>query len=146
MPVIRFTDADRLASTVMEKGSARAILAALDAQPAKSQNSINYWATFKIVDGPYMGKELKCCFNTKTEIASLLGTMKFFPASDLMKIRAAVDGIPFNKVDWTVELVTEDLLNKPLDLIYDTATVDGDLINVITNFVPPGKATATIPF
>ena len=146
MAVIQFTEADKLASRIMEKGAERAVLSELEQKVSSSQKSVNFWATFKIINGPFMGKELKCCFNTETSEASLLGTMKFFPHSALMKVKAAVDNVKFESLDFSQPLDTDTIMNKPFDITFDTVAVEGDLINVITGFLPAGKATVQIPF
>lgn len=144
MAVIQFTDADKLAGKVMEKGGGTAIITEIEQKASASQKSVNFWATFKLIDGPYMNKELKCCFNTETNNASLLGTMKFFPHTYLMKIKVAIDKTKFE--DTPLQLDTDELLNKPLDITWDVNTVEGDLINSITSFLPAGTANGKVLF
>ena len=146
MAVIQFTQADKLAGKVMEKGGGTVQLTKLEQKASGSQKSVNFWATFRLTAGPYMGKELDCCFNTETSNASLLGNMKFFPHNQLLKVKAAIDGIKFDDVDVTTPMDTDTLMNRNLDITWDVVTVEGDLINVITNFLPAGKANGAVPF
>ncbi len=144
MAVIQFTEADKLAGKVMEKGGGTVIITEIEQKASTSQKSVNFWATFKLINGPFMNKELNCCFNTETNNASLLGTMKFFPHTYLMKIKAAIDKVKFE--DAPLQLDTDELLNKPLDITWDVNTVEGDLINSITAFLPAGTAIGKLPF
>lgn len=144
MAVIQFTDADKLAGKVMERGGGTVVLTSIEQKASSSQKSVNFWATFKIINGPFMNKELTCCFNTETNNASLLGTMKFFPHTYLMKVKAAIEKVKFEDV--SLDLDTDTLINKPLDVTWDVNTVDGDLINTITAFLPAGAANGKVPF
>jgi hypothetical protein len=130
----------------MEKGGGAAVLETIDAKASKSGKSINYWVDFKLIEGPYTGKILSCCFNSETENASLLGTLKFFPSSDLMKVKAAVNHVKFNDLDFDEPLDTDELLDKPFDLLWDVMPVDGDLLNVIIGFLPLGTVQAAPAF
>lgn len=137
MPVIKFTEADKMMGKTMEKGAYRALLTEITPPtPSKSQKSVSYFATFRISAGPYLNKELKIAFNTETNSASLLGTLQYNPARDLMKVVAAIKGTKYEDVE--LEVDTDVILNKPLGLLIDVETVEGNVENKITAFIPDG--------
>lgn len=141
MPIIRFTEADKLASKVLDKGGYTVQLTACDQKASASQKSINFFTTLTLVKGPAAGKELNPIFNTETKSVSLLQNAQFFPARDLAKIAAAVQGIPFEQFP-IGDIDTDTMMNKDFDIRVDIDTTSGDMINIITGFYPAGKATA----
>lgn len=146
MPVIQFTEGDRLAGKVMEKGGYSAEVAEIDGPKASaSQKSVTFFTTFRITEGKYLGKELTVAFNTGTNSSSMLGNMHYAPHRDLMKVAAAVQGVSLDSVP--LDLDTDTLKNKGLDLIVDALTSDGNIVNMIINFLPKGAAaTFKSPF
>ena len=145
MAVIKFTEADKLASKVLDKGGYTVELTDLQQKAAASQKSINFFVTLTLVDGPLTGKELTPIFNTETKAASVLGSAQFFPARDLVKIAAAIKGVKFD--DFPVgDVDLDEYKNKPFDIMVDQDTPSGDIINIITGFYPKGRATQKTPF
>ena len=140
MPVIHFTEADKLAGKVLEKGTYRAILADLkEPQQSSSKKSFTYVATFKLTEGVAAGKKLEVCYNTETSSSSLLGTRQYAPTRDMLKLAAAVKDIPFDDVP--LDFDSDTIVNKPLDLLIDTATSEGNILNFIAGYAPEGKGT-----
>lgn len=144
MPVIQFDDSDKLAGKVAEKGAYTMELTEIRAEASKSAKSVNYWTTFRITKGPLLNKEFGCSFNTSTKNQSLLGTMQFFPAHDLMKVAAAIQNVKFDDVSLNID--TDTLLNKPLDVNVDIAIVEGAMVNILVSFAPTGILTKGAPF
>jgi hypothetical protein len=141
MSIIHFTEADRLAGKLLEKGNYSMMLTELEGKASKSAKSINYWATFKIAQGPLTGKELKVCFNTESD-ASILGNLQMMPARDLLKLAAAVNGVKFDEVPLDID--PETLLNRSFEggVGVQPTEKGGDLINTITGFFTTGAAAA----
>ena len=148
MPIIQFTPGDFLAGKVMEKGPYRIEMTEIDQKASASQKSVNFWTTFTVTEGPYQGKELKCCFNTETSNSSVLGSTQFFPHRDLLKVKAAALGLPFDEQSLGMSMDTDELLNKPMDAMIDVFPnkETGELVNTIVVFLPLGKASAAPVF
>lgn len=145
MPIIQFSEADKLAGATMDKGGYPAIIAEIAApQASKSGKSVTYWATFRIAAGKYEGKELRVGFNTETNSSSILGTAQFMPAGNLLMVAAAVQKINFEDVPLNVD--TDSLVNQPLDLMISPETSEGNLVNRIDVFLPSGSSSAASPF
>lgn len=148
MAVIQFTESDKLAGKLMEKGGQTVQITEIQGPTAsKSQKSVNFFTTLKVVKGPFMNKEIQVCFNTETKNVSLLGSMQFFPHRDLLKIKAAIEGVKFDEVG--LNLDTDALLNKPFDVIFgvEPNADGGELVNTVTGFFPEGKASgSSTPF
>ena len=142
MPVFHFTAADKLAAKMLEKGTYRAVLTDLkEPQQSSSKKSFTYEATFVLTTGAYIGKKFEVFFNTETSATKVLGTRQYSPVQDLMKVAAAVKDIKFDEVE--LDFSSEDLLNKPLDLLIDTVVSEGNIINFIAGYVPEGKGVPT---
>ncbi len=149
MPIIQFTDADRLQSTTMDAGWYKAIVRTIDIKAAKSETSTNFWTEFEITsEGKYKGKELKCCFNTKSNGASVLdGGLYMRPSSDLGLLYAAVNNLV--NANGVLDLYqvpdamdTDNMLVKEFDLKVGLDTTGGALLNIPETFLPAGKATS----
>jgi hypothetical protein len=140
MPVIHFTESDKLAGKVLEKGTYRAILTELkEPQQSSSKKSFTYVATFKLTEGIAVGKKLEVCYNTETSSSSVLGNRQYAPTRDMLKLAAAVKDVKFD--DISLDFDSDEILNKPLDLLVDTATSEGNIVNFITGYAPEGKGT-----
>jgi hypothetical protein len=140
LPVIHFTESDKLAGKVLEKGTYRAILTELkEPQQSSSKKSFTYVATFKLTEGIAVGKKLEVCFNTETSSSSVLGNRQYAPTRDMLKLAAAVKGVKFDDVP--LDFDSDEILNKPLDLLVDTATSEGNIVNFISGYAPEGKGT-----
>lgn len=145
MPIIQFTESDRLAGATMEKGGYPAIVAEIAPPSAsKSGKSVTYWTTFRIAAGKYQGKELRVGFNTETSNSSILGSVQFMPAGNLMQVAAAVQKKKFEEIDLNVD--TDSLVNQPLDLMISPETSEGNLVNRIDAFLPSGASQAANVF
>lgn len=146
MAVISFTESDKLAGKLVDKGGYTMMMTECEAKPSKKGTSINYWATFKITKGDSLNKELKITFNSATESTSLLGAMNLMPSRELLKLSAAVNNVPFKDVD--LNLDTDSLLNRNFDGIIGVVpnVESGELMNVISAFFPEGKATGAPAF
>lgn len=140
MPVIHFTESDKLAGKVLEKGTYRAILVALkEPVQSSSKKSFTYVAEFKLTEGVAVGKKLEVCFNTETSSSSVLGNRQYAPTRDMLKLAAAVKDVKFD--DIPLDFDSDEILNKPLDLLVDTATSEGNIVNFIAGYAPEGKGT-----
>ncbi len=146
MAIIKFTEADKLATKIMEKGGYRAQISELTQKASSKQTSVNYWTTIKIVqEGPYLGKELEVCFNSETNAASILGTLQMFPARDLLRVKAAIENIKLDDVD-VDNFDTDTIMNRDFDVVVGIATVEGNILNSVQNFLPAGSTQGKQPF
>jgi hypothetical protein len=138
MPIIQFTQADRLAAVRAEPGwYPVTIVNVSDATPSSSKKSISYEVTFQIADGKYKGKEHSIFYNTETNSSSVLGTRQYTPAAEMLHIAAILAGKKFNDVDLTVD--TSTWIGSPLDAKFVVEAVEGNLQNKITEFAPAGQ-------
>lgn len=145
MGVLKFTVGDKLAAVVIDKGWYPCIVKEIGSGAAsKSGKSITYNVTFQLAEGPRKGKEHEVAFNTETSSISLLGNRQFFPDNQFLVLQAAVKGIKLDDVD--LQMDTDDLLNKPLDIQFDVAMADGTPVNIATGFAPAGKGTSGVPW
>ena len=135
MAVIHFTDADKMQTTIIEAGIYPSMVTKLEG-PTKSGSgkSNNYFCDIMITDGKYKGKTRTIVFNTESNNPSLLGTMQFFPVSHMLLLWAAIN----NTKPESVDVDTDELMQKPFDAAWAVATVDGSLLNTITAFYPKG--------
>src|ERR1700733_12008437 len=124
MSIIRFTEADRLAGTTMEKGGYTFQITEIDGPRAsQSQRSINYFVTIRCTEGKYINKELTLLFNTEMRERSLMGTQQFFPTRDFMLISAAQQSKKLDEI--SLDIDPEDLKNVSFDAMVDAVTADG---------------------
>lgn len=147
MPVIQFTEADKLAGKTLEKGVYVAEITEIDGPKAsQSQKSINFFVKFRITKGPVTNKELMVAFGSGISNGSVLGGLQFLPHRDLLKVKAAIDDVKFDDINTNLD--TDELLHKPLDIAVGIETSDGNLVNTITAFLPAGKgeAATSAPF
>ena len=151
--LIQFTPSDKLAATVAEPGWVKAIMTECEGKQSKSGNSINFWAVFKIIEGKYVDKEVKCTFNTAVNSSSVLGGMYMMPHLTMMQIEACVNNrVKDGKLDMQsvpLGFNSDDLLNKPLDIEIGTAPDEnGGMFNFPKNFLPAGQSASTskVPF
>lgn len=141
MPIIQFTDSDKLAAITADAGFYQAVVKEMDMKASGSGKSVNVWTTFEITqEGKYKGKEIKCCFNSEVNNASMLGGTQFRPQSDILVLAAAIKGVTLQEVD--LALNTDDLLLKGFDLQVGVDVAEGLPVNNTGNFVPFGKATS----
>lgn len=143
MAVIQFTEADKLAGRLMDKGPATVQVTEIDGpRPSTSQKSVNFFTTLQVTKGPFMSKEFTICVNSETKDPSLLGTMQFFPMVTFAKMVAAIRNVKFD--DLAVgSLDTDEVLNKPFDVIIGQEIVGGNMINTVGNsYYPAGTALA----
>lgn len=145
MPVIQFTEADRLAGKALEAGGYSAQITEISGPKASaSQKSVSFFVIIQITKGPFLNKELNVAFNTETRSASILGGMQWFPHREMLKIKAAIDNSNLDTVDLNFD--TDTLLDKPFDIMV-AATVDGGaIVNIISAWLPAGKASTAVPF
>jgi hypothetical protein len=143
MAVIQFTDADKLAGRLMDKGPATVQISEIDGPKAsQSAKSINFFLTLQVTKGPFLNKELSMCINSETKDPSLLGTMQFFPQLTFGKIVAAIRGIKFEDLP-VGNIDTDEVLMKPFDVIIGQEVVGGNIINTVGfSFYPAGSAAA----
>jgi hypothetical protein len=141
--VINFSEADKLAGRLMDKGPATVQISEIDGPKAsQSQKSVNYFLTIQVTKGPFMNKEFSICVNSETKEPSLLGTMQFFPQVTFGKIIAAIRNIKFEDLP-VGNLDTDECLLKPFDVIVSQEIVAGNIINTIGgSFYPAGTAAA----
>lgn len=141
MAIIRFTEADKLAGKILEKGAYSAVISKINGPMASaSKKSVTYETSFQLTKAPYAGKELDIFFNSETSANGMLGTRQYCPHSKLLNVKAAVQNVLFDQVNLDID--TDELINQPLDIIVDIVTSEGNLMNIITGFVPTGKGAA----
>jgi len=140
MPVIHFTVADGLQTAVVENGSYPCMMISCEGPKASGSGKSNhYFAEIQISDGKYKGKVKKITFNTGiNEMFAPSGSMQMEPHTKLQIIEAAIGNFKFIPKDF--DLDTDNLLNKPFEAQWVTATTDGQLYNNVTNFFPVGTA------
>ena len=143
MSIIEFNEGDRLQSQIADIGWYSARITEMEIKASKQQTSINYWTTFTI-DGPkFRGKEIKICYNSASNGSSILGSMHMVPHSDILKVFAAVQNVPLKDVNLQVD--TDTLMDKPIDIKLDTAMGDGRPMNILVDYLPAGKGTGAKP-
>lgn len=146
MPIISFTPADALQTTMAEAGNYNAVISQIEGpKQSQSQKSLNFFVTFRVTDGPLAGKEFTICLNSGMNNASILGGMQFMPANAFLQIEAAI----LNKKVEPVarpDFDTDTLINKPLTLGIAVSTDEGKLLNVINSFLPYGSTQGAVPF
>lgn len=150
MPIIRFTEADRLSSTLVPTGWYTATITEIDGPKAsKSEKSVNFFTKFQLTANgsskSYAGKELQIVFNTKSSAPSLLGTQQYMPHSHYFAVASAI----FNKSreELPLDLDTDTLVGKPLDIKIEKGIHEGVPMNWILAFVPAGTGKdASVPF
>lgn len=142
MAVITITQTDLLASTRLEAGVYPAMMTKVDCKPSKSGKGTNFWISFTIIDGQYKGKEHLVLYTTAaTGDGGMLDKLQTITRTDLARIKAAIN----NESVKPGEIETDELLNKPLDLIFGLMIIGGFPINAITGYAPLGKGSST-PF
>lgn len=143
MAIIRFTDADRMASIVVPTEWYRAEVTEIDGpKESQSKSSFNFFTKFQIIDGPYAGKELGVVFNTKTKSPSVLGSQQFLPSAWMLPLAAAVNNVSREEVK---EIDTEKILRKPFDLKVEKGIIEGVPMNTILAFLPDGAGKNEAP-
>lgn len=146
MPVISFTAADALQTSLAEQGNYNAILSKIDGPKAsQSQKSVSFYVDIRITEGPLAGKEITICLNSGVRNASILGGMQFLPQATFLQIEAAilnkkVEPVPRPDFD------TDTLLNKPLAISLGVGTDEGKLMNIVNCFLPYGSVQGAVPF
>lgn len=143
MAIIQFTAADKMAAVTMDAGWQPSMITEVKAAASKSMKSINYWVTFRVIEGKYLGKEQQVCFNSEVNTASVLGSMQFLPAELLLRVAAAIEKKTLDEV--ALELDTDKLAGQQLDVYYALDTpVGGQPMNIVTNWLP-FKTGSTAP-
>lgn len=133
MPVLSFTQADVLATKIIESGKYPAIVCKIEQKASKEKTSTHFFVDFRIIDGPYKGKELSIVANTKTKDPSYLtGFGYMVPTAVFMQIDAAIKRKPV--AEGNVD--TDELLNQPLDIMVTADAFDGVLVNLVKSFKP----------
>lgn len=135
MAVIRFTEADKLATKTIAAGLYPSEVSLIDGpKKSSSAKSVNYFIDISVTEGPFKGKTRTIVFNTETNSPSLLGDMQFFPVAYMMLLAGAALGreIGAEAID------TDTILHKPFEAAWGTTTVEGRLINIILDFHPVG--------
>jgi len=137
MPVIHFTAADALQTTVVKPNIYPTEITNIDG-PKKSTSgkSINFIVDFQITEGEYKGKLRTVMFNDEMNNISLMGDMQFFPKAYFLNLDSAITGRTVTPEDYALDL--DSLKHKPFDAAWGVQTVDGHLINVINSFHPRG--------
>jgi|ERR1035438_2642171 hypothetical protein len=146
MAILNFTPGDKLASTVIDSGWYTAVLETIDG-PKKSGSgkSVNFFNDFKITKGPFVEKLIPYNMTSGSDKSSILGTMQWNPHTHYMHVAAAVLRVPFGEVP--LNLDTEDLLHKEIDIKVEKVIAEGVVMNIIIGFLPAGEGSKqTIPF
>lgn len=143
MPVIQMTQADALQTMKVEAGTYAGMLTKVEVKPNQKGTGNNFFLTFTITaEGKYKGKELNPCISPNMKEGSLLGSMQFMPKGTFNMIEAAVNDKPIDGTDHMID--TDNLENRPMDLLIGVQSVDGNLVNTITGFYPLGKGGAVV--
>lgn len=141
MPVLHFTESDKMAAKILEKGVYSVEVTKVGApEKSGSGKSFTHAAKFMVNAGPYINKELEVMFNTGTSSNSMLGNRQYAPARDVMKVAAAALGVQLDDVP--LDLDTDTLLGKTIDVQVDVVTSEGNLCNIIQMYAPHGKLSA----
>ena len=146
MPILNFTPADKLATTVIDSGWYTAQLETIEG-PKKSGSgkSVNFFNDIKIVQGPFTEKTIPFNMTTGSDKTSVLGTMQWNPYTKFMEIAAAIEGTTLAEVP--LNLDTDTLLHRPFDIKVEKIIAEGVVMNTISGFLPAGKgANAALPF
>lgn len=146
MPIVSFTPGDALNSVLLKDDSYTGEIVEIKPPTrSSSDKSLLYWGTVVITQGEFKGKEFTICFCTGTKDPSVLGKNMFLPYSEMLVIQSVLEGealAPTSK-----QFDTDDLLNREMDLkIKKTINNDGMPCNLITAWLPVGKATGPVPF
>ena len=145
MSIIKFTEGDKLAAVTAEAGWYIMSLTKLEARKSKNSESMNYFATFAILDeGRYQNKEIDQCYNTSTKNASVLGGWVGFPDTDILKIAAATKGVDLKDVD--LNLDTDELLNVPFKGKVDVFIGDSGPLNRVIDYKHVNYQVSEKPF
>lgn len=149
MPVIKFTQADKLKSALLPDGWYNAEITKIEG-PKKSSGgkSFNTFFTITVIEGDYKDKELLLVFNNKMNNPSVAGTMQLWPQEYMLQLVAAVHGIPFDEII-PDNVNTDDLLHVPFDVKVIRGVYEGIPTNTIQAFLPYNKGVEesnTVPF
>ncbi len=147
MSILKFTAADKLASTVIDSGWYTGCLDSIEGPKASSSGkSVNFFNDIKITQGPFAEKTIPFAMSTGSDRSSLLGSMQWNPHTKYMEIWAAVYGKTLAEVPESFD--TEELLHKEMDIKVEKIIAEGIPMNVILGFLPKGKAAAAnaVPF
>lgn len=138
MPIIQFTQGDKLASLIMDKGIYPAVIKEIPTATASgSGKSVSYFVDITVTgEGKYAGKELRVAFNSGVSNRSMLGGLQFEPVRSFLTIYAAQKNMKMEEVP--LEFDTDDIIG-PIDIQVDHDTTDGQLSNIITAFLPRGS-------
>lgn len=141
MPIITFTESDKLAAVTADAGFYQAVTKTMEMKASSSGKSTCFWTEFEITsEGKFKGKEIKVCFNSEMNSASMLNGIQFRPHSDILVLYAATHGIALQEVP--LNMNSDDILLKGFDLQVGV-DIDGGLpVNNTGNFLPLGKATS----
>lgn len=140
MPIIQFTESDKLAAVTADAGWYKAVVKTMDMKASGSGKSVNFWTEFEITEGKFKGKEIKVCFNTEVNSASMLGGTQFRPNSDILVLYAAIMNVLLAEVPLSMN--TDDLMLKEFDLQVGLDIAEGIPVNNTLGFLPAGKATS----
>ena len=145
MPIIQFTPADALQTTVVETGCYPTAIVKIDG-PTKSGSgkTYNYFIDFQITEGRYKGKERTIMFNTGSSEPFNPGSMQMLPQSYLLVIDAAINNKKVEAIDYALD--TDTLLHAPFDADWISILSEGRPVNQITGFHPSGYAKSAPAF
>lgn len=146
MAVIRFTDADKLASVLVPTEWYKTEITEIDGpKKSSSEKSFNFFTKIQIIEGPYTGKELTIVFNTGTKSPSVLGTAQFMPHSYFIPVAAAILNVSREQVPQELDL--ETIVRKPFDCKIEKGIHEGVPMNTILTFLPAGMGKdQAVPF
>ena len=145
MPILKFTDKDKLASKILPPGYYPFEVVEIG-EPKKSSagKSFNIVGKFRIIeDEGYAGKELEIMFNTKMNNPSVKGTMNLMPHFYLLHLAAATAGTTLDEVP--DDLDTDSLKGLKFDGRVEKIVSEGIVLNAITGFVPYGTGDNASP-
>ena len=138
MAILKFTQADKLASAIMPAGYYSFEVAEIGEPVASgSKKSMNLHSKFHVIDDEkFTGKELKITFNTGMDRPSVLGTMCLMPHTWIQQLAAATADIDILEVP--DDLDTASLQGLKFDGRVEKVIVDGVVLNTISGFLPYG--------
>lgn len=140
MPILDFNEGDALQAVIVEPGIYLVDVTKIDGPKTSSTGkSQNFFIDFTITaEGKYKGKLLSIVLSSGTKTPSMLGLNQWFPQNTFLQIGAAIAGKRQPDIA-KVRIDTDALLGQPLELAVGIHTENGQLLNIVNNFLPVGS-------
>lgn len=145
MAVIHFTESEFLSGKTIEAGIYTCELTKIEGPKASgSGKSNNYFVTIGITDGKWKGKEITMIFNSESKTVQMWGEAMSYPQIYFVMIHDAIKSTSTEMSKFVLD--TDELLHKPFDAQWVVSTVEGRLVNTVSNFFPKGYAKSAPAF